>query len=143
MRPVTCRSPSTVNRSSISRRTSCGGRWTSLTRQPERNPALRLRQVAPIPDVVRVVIALDIFTRPAELVVEAVRPIGVSLQRPQRDVLEATPSKSRAGRLEQQPTSSLALMHRVHVQPHDVPNPSRVVVGVLSGTELAEPDDDA
>ena len=32
---ATCRTPRTVNRSSIRRGTSCGGRWTSPTRQPE------------------------------------------------------------------------------------------------------------
>ena len=34
-RPATCRTPSTVNRSSTSRQTSCGGRWTSLPQPAE------------------------------------------------------------------------------------------------------------
>ncbi len=84
---------------------------------------------------------MDTFECPPEMGVEAVREVVLSLQGPQRDVLATTGGKASAGRLQQEPTASSALMRRMHVQPHDVPDASRIVIGVLSRAVLAEADD--
>ena len=86
-------------RSSISTAMSSGSarrcdEQTQAARTCRCRVAVRLGQVAPIPDVVGIVIPVDIFTSPAELVVKAVRAIGFSLKCPQRDVLVPTPSKA-------------------------------------------------
>ena len=100
----------------------------------------RSRQAAPIPDVVWIGILVGSFKRPPEMGVEAVSKVGFILRRPQGEAFGTSGGKPGARRLEEQPAASSSLVPRVHVQPHDVPDALRIVVGVLGGPELAEPD---
>ncbi len=84
---------------------------------------------------------VSVLKNPTESDVEAVGGVPFVLDGPERDALETKVAQSTARRIEQQAAAAPTLMRRNDVQPHDVPDPPRVVVGVLRWSELAEPDD--
>jgi hypothetical protein len=142
LRPIGGHRRLTAPRSSVTTAASSHSRpgcllWMKTSSNCPHHGGLRKRK-----SVANVAIRLvSVLKEPTEPDVEAVGSIPFLLGGPKRDALEAKLAQPTTSRIKQPAPAAPTLVRWNDVEPHDVSNPPRFVVGVLRRSELAEPDD--